>query len=347
MVRSLVDPSARAPRAGSVRRRLLRGALLAALVAPLVGEAALRLHGKAFRFPSPCVLVDGRGCILPPHLAETVVVAGESFTYTTDSRGLRNREPTADDAARRHVVVLGDSGAFGARVDDGEVFTARLDRELAPRGIAVINAASMDLKGTDQQLRFLLDEADLLRPDLVLLVFTSMNDVSDNARQEFFRDGAPQPWRPRLLQRAVKASERLPGHRFLTDHSWLFGLVSFCCFNAHVRFGDPPKDHRVEATESALRSLRDACRQRGAPLAIVLMPQPRNLRDRRPGDRYPASSAEALVLDLAARLGLPIVDGSEILSAPGALYDDGHMSPSGHRALADALAPRVVEWLPP
>src|SRR4051812_17613559 len=116
---------------GARRRRALRRALGAFILAPLVIEAALHLSGKAFRFPSPCVLIDGRGCILPPHLHETVAVAGQSFTYATDSRGLRNREATPEDATRRHVVVLGDSVAFGALVDDGDVFTSLLDEQLA------------------------------------------------------------------------------------------------------------------------------------------------------------------------------------------------------------------------
>lgn len=330
-------------------RRFLRWALAAMMIAPMVGEVGLRLAGRPFRFPSPCVLIDGRGCILPPHLRETIAVAGDSFTYTTDSRGLRNREPTAEDAERRHVVVLGDSVAFGALVGDDEVFVALLDARLAPRGVAVINAASIYLKGTEQQLRFLLDEGDRLRPDLVLLAFTSQNDFSDNSREEFFREGAPQPWRPRLLQRAVKGAESVPGHRFLTDHSWLFGLLSFAFFNAQVRFDltYPQGDRRVEITESALRLLQAECRRRGAPLAVVLLPQPRDLGARLRDRSYPEGSPEALLLGITTRLGVPLLDGGDVLSAPGALRKDGHLSPAGHRALADALGPRVIEWLAP
>src|SRR2546423_917218 len=108
-----------------------------------LGEGTLRIRGKAFRWPSPCALIDDRGCILLPHLSERVTVDGESFTFSTNSWGLRGRELTAEDAARRHVVVLGDSAAFGARVDDDEVFTAILDRRLAPSGVAVINTGSI------------------------------------------------------------------------------------------------------------------------------------------------------------------------------------------------------------
>jgi lysophospholipase L1-like esterase len=330
-------------------RRFLRRVLAVLVAAPLIGEAGLRLGGLRFRFPSPCALIDGRGCILLPNLRETIAVGEDSFVYTTDSRGLRSREPTDADAARRHVVVLGDSVAFGAFVGDGEVFTALLDAELAPRGIAVINAASIYLKGTEQQLRFLLDEEDRLRPDRVILVFTSQNDFSDNSREEFFREGVPQPWRPRLLQRVVKAAEHVPGYGFLTDHSWLFGLASFTFLNAQTRWdvSYPPADRRVPATASAIDLLAAECRRRGAPFSVVLIPHQRDLGGRLRDGHYPEGSVEALLLDIVARLGVPVLDGGDILSAPGAMRRDGHLSTAGHRALADALAPRLLEELAP
>lgn len=315
------------------------------LLVPILGEVGLRLAGKAFRYPSPCVLVDGRGCLLLPHLHEAVAVAGDEFTFTTDARGLRNREATPEDASRRHVVVLGDSAAFGAHVNDGEVFTALLDDRLASRGVAVINTGSMYLKGTDQQLRYLVDEGDRLAPALVILVFNATNDVSDNSREEFYRDGVPQPWRPRLLQRLVTASAGLPGHAFLTDHSWFFGAFSFFFFNAHVRFGKPPSARRNQATESVLAALQGECRRRSADLLVVLLPHRESIPARIGAGHYADRSPEQLVVDTAARLDLRLVDGADILSGSGAISDDGHLSPAGHRALADALEPRLARSL--
>ncbi len=324
------------------RRRIVRGTLAALLLGPILGEAALRVGGMAFRYPSPCVLVDDRGCLLLPHLHEKIVVAGNAFTFTTDARGLRNREATPEDASRRHVVVLGDSAAFGAHVDDGEVFAALLDARLAARGVAVINTGSGFLKSTDQQLRYLVDEGDRLAAAHVVLVFNASNDVSDNSREEFYRDGVPQSWRPRLLQRAVAASARVPGHAFLTDHSWFFGAFSFFFLNSHVRFGKPPNARRQEATESVLSALRTECQRRGAELLVVLLPHRESIAERLRTGRYAARTPEQLVVDTAAHLELHLVDGAEILADPGGITDDGHLSPAGHRALADALEPRLT-----
>ncbi|MEP7123262.1 MAG: hypothetical protein ABJE95_20200 [Byssovorax sp.] len=315
------------------------------MLLPLLGELGLRVSGKAFRYPSPCVLVDNRGCLLLPRLHETVAVAGDQFTFTTNSRGLRNRETTPEDASRRQVVVLGDSAAFGAHVNDAEVFTALLDDRLGPRGAAVVNASSMYLKGTDQQLRYLADEGDRLAPDLVILVFNSNNDASDNSREEFYRDGVPQPWSPRLLQRLVVASARLPGHAFLTDHSWLFGLFSFFYWNAHVRFGRPPNLRRTEANESVIKELQAECGRRGAALLVVLLPRLEAIPERIQSGHFPERSPERLLVDITDRLGVRVLDGSELFSARGALTDDGHLTVDGHRALADALTPRLLGWL--
>jgi hypothetical protein len=177
-------------------------------------------------------------------------------------------------------------------------------------------------------------------------VFTSQNDFSDNSREEFFRDGVPQPWKPRLLQRAVKAAERVPGYGFLTDHSWLWGLASFAFFNAQTRFDwtYPPPARRVPATESALRLLDAECRRRGAPLWVVLVPHQRNLPGRVTSGHYPEGSAEVELLDIVGRMGVPLIDGGDVLTAPGSMRRDGHLSAAGHRALAGALGARLAAW---
>jgi lysophospholipase L1-like esterase len=273
-------------------------------------------------------------------------MGNKGFSFTTDSRGLRNREPTAADESRRHVVVLGDSVAFGAFVDDQSTFAALLDRQLASRDIAVINTASIFLKGTEQQLRFLLDGWDRLRPDLVLLVFTAKNDFPDNARQEFFRDGVAQPAHPRLFQRLVKASERLPGYRLLAEHSWLFNWFRFYFWNVHARLKDEPGGKRnFPMTASVLRLLREESQRRGARLAMALVPNRQHLAARGPTGRYPEDSEEAVAARYANQIGIPLFDCSEVLADPGATYPDGHLTAAGHRAVAAALGPRILDWL--
>ena len=317
-----------------------RRAIAALLVLAVGGEAALRLRGVRYRFPSPCTLVDGRGCLLVPGSSEVIAADGAEFRFTTNSLGLRSREPVPEDAARRRVVVLGDSIAFGALVNDDEVFTARLDAALASRGIAVINTASPYLKGTEQQLRFLIDERDALRPNLVLVVFTTRNDFADNKRHDFFLEGVPQPWRPRPMQRLVKASEHMPGYQFLTNHSWLFGLFSYQVWNVAARFSEAPGSES-EATESVLRLLQSDCRAHGVALAVVMFPKP-------PGRNQGSSaeiSKEKMLTEITGQLGIPLFDASPIIAVPDAMNRAGHLSPSGHRALAEALEPRIVDWL--
>jgi lysophospholipase L1-like esterase len=327
-----------------MRHALLCFAAVVAL-ALVAGELGLRAAGVEFRFPTPCVLVDGRGCILPPDRTETMAVYGERFSFTTNSHGLRGRDLGPADENRRRVIVLGDSVAFGVNVDDHEVFSAILDRRLASDGIAVVNAASQYLKGTEQQLRFFVDEADTLRPDLVIVFFSSKNDFGDNARREFYRNGRFVEWRPTPFQRAVKLSEYLPGYRILTDHSWLFGWFCFNWWNVIYRASRADGAFATDATRACLERLRGECQRRHAALAVVIMPDP----NRPPGspNNSPTAAQERTAASIAAELGLAAVDGRQALSKAGtaAMHGDGHLTAAGHRAIAEDLAPRILAWL--
>jgi hypothetical protein len=83
------------------------------------------------------------------------------------------------------ILVLGDSFAHGAQVDDGAVFTARLARELSTRTelrVEVLNAA-VNGWATDNAVLYFEHEGWRLEPDLVLLAFDTTNDVFENARR--------------------------------------------------------------------------------------------------------------------------------------------------------------------
>lgn len=95
--------------------------------------------------------------------------------YKINNNGYRGPEITFEKNLK-NIIVLGDSYAFGAGVQDGEEFPAILNGEL--EDFQVINFGVGGWGLTQQIKRFLL-EADQFKPQIVLIQF-SENDVDDN-----------------------------------------------------------------------------------------------------------------------------------------------------------------------
>lgn len=105
---------------------------------------------------------------------------------TINSKGLRDREHAYEKAKHvRRILVLGDSFAWGYGVADHEVFTEILEDELRRRPLSsqhsyeVINTGVSGW-GTDQEFLFLQQEGFRYAPDVVVLAFFLVNDVTNN-----------------------------------------------------------------------------------------------------------------------------------------------------------------------
>lgn len=81
------------------------------------------------------------------------------------------------------ILILGDSQAFGVGVNDQETFAYQLEELLT------IHFKDMDMQvinggvpgyGTGEELAFLKTRGPILKPDLVILQFLSVNDFEEN-----------------------------------------------------------------------------------------------------------------------------------------------------------------------
>lgn len=113
---------------------------------------------------------------------------GKTFEWRAvthiNSTGLRDREHAYErrpGVAR--VLLLGDSFTEGLQVAMERTFAARIEASFAAHGVAVevVNAGFSGF-GTDNELLFFRTEGRRYRPDLVVLMFTTSNDVIENAR---------------------------------------------------------------------------------------------------------------------------------------------------------------------
>ncbi|MBI4241955.1 MAG: hypothetical protein HY613_09575 [Candidatus Rokubacteria bacterium] len=126
------------------------------------------------------------GTALRPRLDARKTFGGHErvVRITTNSLGLRDRElPAVRPPGVRRILALGDSFTFGDAVEWVEAWPQQLERALNGSGQAewyeVVNAGVSGY-GTAQQLLLYRALEVQIRPDVVVLGFSVVNDVLDN-----------------------------------------------------------------------------------------------------------------------------------------------------------------------
>ena len=252
---------------------------------------------------------------------------------------------------RTNVLVLGDSFTFGWLLPKEQTYVDRIQRQaderFGPR-FGFMNAAVGGM-GTAEQLAFLQDEADAVRPDAIVL-FLSIHDADRVALTRQFDYAAdsgalvrtPQP--PSAAKRALNA---LPGYDWLLGHSHVVQLVRRCASGACGRvrsesFEWMPESAAVDdsrdlrKTLAVLEAIRDWSASRGAPLLVLSngWPTPRTS----PATRALYRSAPTLLAERGIRY-CDTRDGfAESIRADVArlqIPDDFHPNAEGARLIAD------------
>ncbi|MEE9542498.1 MAG: hypothetical protein V3V95_01795, partial [Thermodesulfobacteriota bacterium] len=111
---------------------------------------------------------------------------GDKIVWRTNSAGFRGKE-LRDDADFR-VVVYGDSNVQARFTRLEDTFTEKLAYELAAglkKDVEVVNAGILGF-GPDQSYLKFKDEAEMLKPDLVIFNFFADNDYGDVIRNRLF-----------------------------------------------------------------------------------------------------------------------------------------------------------------
>jgi len=355
-----------------VGRRIALAAA-ATLVAFGVCELALRLAlGDRFSPLPPARRVEsviGRhdaeiGWSLVPNASAHVIADRLEYDVTLNSRGYRDVERGPRRKGVRRTALLGDSFAFGWGVEADETFARRLEDD--PRvGGEVVNLCVPGYS-TDQELWVLERECAWVAPDLVLVQFCP-NDVEGAATTNSHRMLKPMfvrlgrdDWtivnRPTATFMPVVAAPPSWGDRtfswsalwqIATGRTPLVATDAMPRATSDVATGDPfapdaPVRHAFELLVAKSRAL-------GAKLAVFGAP-PLNERVAPP---VVEDGAEFLydVNQRLLRLGKEI--GFATLSVDRAMHDarasgvvvvhvaDGHWNATGHRIVAEALAPQI------
>lgn len=159
---------------------------LAALVLSLI-VVELGLRWRGIEYPVFFDFDPQVGVKLRPGAGGYYTDEGRGYVVI-NSDGLRDRDhQLRHPADTLRIAVLGDSYCDALQVNQDETFWSIMAKALAGcdrlhgRQVEVINFGQSGF-GTSQELLTLQDKVWKYSPDVVLLAFTSANDVSDNSR---------------------------------------------------------------------------------------------------------------------------------------------------------------------
>jgi hypothetical protein len=160
-------------------------ALVSIIIGLVVVELGLRLMG--IEYPLFYDYDPYIGNSLRPGVKGYWTSEGRGYV-SINNDGLRDHEhPIVHPANTLRIAVLGDSFTEAMQVNEQETFWAIMGRELKGcdnlrgRKVEVINFGVSGY-GTTQELLTLRHRVWKYSPDVVLLAFTTGNDVSDNSR---------------------------------------------------------------------------------------------------------------------------------------------------------------------
>jgi lysophospholipase L1-like esterase len=327
------------------------GALLALFAA---SELVLRLRGVP-EPADPALAPAGQlasakdpalGWIFPPSTEGVFRRGAGEVVERTNRLGLRSPEIVDGGAVR--VVVTGDSFAFGWGVPERDAFPRRLEamlRERLPgRAVEVVNAAVPGYSVLQQ--RAMVERlADELTIDAVVSTFSLSNDMIDEVRIRRFAPDRLTEYAPRPLAENSRLAR-------LIGRSRVLGWIDLRTRGAQFQVGNVlPGSVRLAA--ESLGELVTACRERGVPILLVLVPRRAEIAD----SGIPRLVARAMTGGGRRAWERVVreqeVGGVDLTAAVAAanereaayLPDDAHWTPAGHEAVARALVEPVAELL--
>jgi hypothetical protein len=297
------------------------------------------------------------------------------IVFRSDRYGFRNDDWIWD--AKPPVMLVGDSYAQGACVPAA----ATLPAELARRGFPTVSLA-YNSNGPLAELASLVEYGPLVRPPLVVWLYHEGNDPTDLGREmevatlrRYFEPHFQQGLARRqseIDQRIRDALDARPEIRKVADaakNHWsvggLLALRNTRALAVNVArivpgWTDAPKraapelddavgaripDQRLSDLEITLARAKEVAATWGGTLIFAYLPASERYR-------FPALPAvaelakdQAEVVQIAASLGLPVIDLHAALSAapdPAQLYPAAtwpvHLNVEGYRVIAAAIA---------
>jgi hypothetical protein len=202
---------------------------------------------------------------MPVPYSSGVITSLRTMHYKHNSLGLRDEEFTLD--AKPTIMFLGDSFVWGLDSETDERFTDLLKAKIPDHKIL---AAGVSGYGTDQEYLLLKRLWPKVKPAVVVLIFCSGNDRSDNStNKSYFNYYKPyfatQPDGSVVLMGQPVPRSHLLYYRdaLLVHNLWLARLAA----DAYVRLKYPTVSV-PDPTEKLVRKLREFVEGKGAKFLV-------------------------------------------------------------------------------
>jgi hypothetical protein len=260
-------PATRRARPRAFLRAILQYALVI-VVTLATTEAALRYFNPQYLRDD---ISDSSGTQYDPELGWSPIPNAP----TNNSLGLRDIEYVPDN--RPTILVLGDSMVWGLYVKNDQRAPDLLRQQMP--GYKIVNAGVAGY-GTDQEFLMMRRLWDKVRPAIVVVIFTTMNDRADNTQnvrsltyKPYFQStpngglqlhGQPTPKARRLYFR-----EHWLAHAFMTVRLAISAYVE-------LRY---PRVKVADPTERLVDAIQEFVQARGARLLFGLQWQEPQLED--------------------------------------------------------------------
>lgn len=269
-----------------------------------------------------------------PNLDAYYMDAGDDVCHIrTDAQGWIGRDSLLDS----DIVVFGDSFAFGYGVNLHESYLA-LNPQLKIKAIASPGYNMV------QELLLMRQYAAQLRDKLVVWFVCLENDLLDN-----IRPNKPNFYRTPFVRRLGDTAEWEIETRHIRATKWPYPTIRhpYASVFAELFTPSPLSNFVYASCAYLLREGRDVCQQAGAELAILTIPQKKQLSPQ--GLRRLAASLkndkdfDPNFMDerfhrICHELSLPYIPARKYLQARDYKSYDVHWTKTGHRRVAQLLS---------
>jgi GDSL-like Lipase/Acylhydrolase family len=247
-----------------------------------------------------------------PNSSVTVATVARAIHAQHNSLGLRDIEFKRD--GHPVLMFIGDSFVWGVDAEADERFTNLLRRQMP--GHTIVNAGVSGY-GTDQAYLLLQRLWDTIKPDIVVLMFCTLNDRVDNTNNVRYDDYHKPYFDTGPDGALVLKGQPVPKSRqlyirddWIVRHSWVARVL----VSAYVEIRHP-RATVADPTEKLVGAIRDFTQARGARFLVGMQ------------------SGDATLMQNLAATNVPFTRFDE---ADRYGPDSGaHWTPAGHRLVAD------------